>query len=267
MMALPAMAPAARAACPEMAEVARLAQAMLERRPVAPGPALGLADALCARDRLVAVLAQAFGDVVGHVVDVRFGAGQSLRGAVFFGTLREVSGAELPAHFAAVPLVQPALLLRMRRDLDPRLRLDHMTLLRHVDAVIPYLALSDGVFAPGAPLGAERLLEINLGTRAGVVGEPVPVTGIGDHAERLGRLEIVLTRDGEAIAAGAPRRHPLDLLAWLVAELAREERYLRAEEHVALTGFLPARPAAPGMYRLTYSGLAAQPVAVSVTLQ
>lgn len=257
----------ARAACPEMAEVARLAQAMLERRPVPPGPALGLADAVCARERLVAVLSQAFGDVVGHVVDLRFGAGQALRGAVYFGTLREVSGAELPVQFGAVPLVQPALLLRMRRDLDPRLRLTHMTLLRHADAVIPFLALSDGVFEGGAAPEPARLLQINLGTRAGVVGDPVPVTGIGDYSERLGQLAVTLTRDGETVETGAPRRHPLDVLAWLVADLAREERYLRAEEHVAITGFLPAVPAAPGLWRLTYSGLTAQPVSVSVALR
>ena len=113
-----ALAPAAEAACPSVPEVALLVRAILDRVPApAPPTGLGMADALCARDRLIAVFDQSWGDQQGWKVAAGGAPGTPpVYGAVFFGTLRENSGAELPARFGTVPMVSAGLLLRIRDD-------------------------------------------------------------------------------------------------------------------------------------------------------
>jgi len=91
----------AAAACPDVPAVARLAQAMLDRRPPPPPFAgLTMAAGVCARERLAAVLAQPWGDRVGWKVGLtnataqaRFGVPHPVAGAIFHGTLRARSGA------------------------------------------------------------------------------------------------------------------------------------------------------------------------------
>ena len=91
----------ATAACPDVPSVARLAAAILERRePPAPPTGMTMTDALCARERLAAVLAQPWGDQVGWKVGLtnpaaqaRFGVPHPVAGAIFHGTIRERSGA------------------------------------------------------------------------------------------------------------------------------------------------------------------------------
>jgi hypothetical protein len=86
----------AAAACPTLPEAAGLAAAIIERRaPPAPQPGLGMADALCTRDRLVAFFAQPWGDEVGWKVGLTNPAAQQR-----FGTTGPVRRANLPRHAA-----------------------------------------------------------------------------------------------------------------------------------------------------------------------
>ena len=55
----------AHAACPDMRAMAPFAQAIIERRAPEPFRDLSLEDARCAQERLVAYLAQPWGDAVG----------------------------------------------------------------------------------------------------------------------------------------------------------------------------------------------------------
>lgn len=267
-----ALAPLPAAAeCPPVPEVARLAAAILDRRPPPPPRGdLSMADALCARDRLVAALAQPWGDPPGWKVAPGGPGGTPLAGALFFGTLRASSGAELPARFGIVPMLAPGLLLRIGADGIERAGDDHVALLRHVEAVSPFLDLPDLVHGPGAPWSPALRLSLNLGTRLGVVGEPMAAPATRDFARRLGSVQVALA-DGtgplvQGRGDGGPG-HPLDALAWLVRQLAAEGRVLRAGEVVAITGLAPPVPAVPGDFAATFTGLGPQPARVELRLR
>jgi 2-keto-4-pentenoate hydratase len=237
-----------------------------------------MADALCARDRLVAVLAQPWGDQVGWKVGLtnpaaqqRFGVPHPVAGAIFHGTLREGSGAELPVGFGIAPAVESDLLVRIRDEGINEAGEDPVALLRHVEAVIPFIELPDLVHAGGnLPWSGPLLVSINVGARLGVLGEPIPAEATPAFAARLAAMTVTL-RHGDREVSRAPGTallgHPLNALAWLVRDLKAQGRRLRGGEYVSLGGFSPALPAAAGAWTATYDGLAAQPVSVTVRLR
>jgi 2-keto-4-pentenoate hydratase len=263
----------AAAACPPVPEVAQLAAAILDRRPAPPPPAaLSPADASCARDRLVAVLAQPWGDQLGWKVAP---GTPPLAGALLHATLRLRAGETfaagtapaLPVGFGIVPQVAAGLVLRIRADGIETAGAEHLALLRHVEAVFPFLDLTDRVHPPGIAMTPALALSLNLGSRLGVLGEAVPAEPSADFARALGAMAVTLSAAGQEVARGGAGGHPLDALAWLVGDLAAQGRRLRAGEHVAIAGLTPAVAAMPATWRASFAGLAAQPVAVDVRLQ
>ncbi len=241
----------ALAACPDIPTVARFAQALIERRVPEPFPDLTANDARCAQNRLVATLAQPWGDVEGCALAAE--ALPPLRGALFHATLRARSGATVAAQFGARPAVAPGVLLRIGRGGVERAA--PAGIAAHVAAASPYLALLDLAAMPGE---ADRTTRIagNLGLRLGVVGEALAITG-----GAIPGTAATLQADGSVLASldhlglAAPVR---DLLAGLARDLAAEGRALREGEHVALLA-APARVAPrPGeTWRLAITGLGA----------
>jgi 2-keto-4-pentenoate hydratase len=273
------LAAPARAACPDTAVIARLARSILDRQPAESlGPGMSLADGECARERMVALLAQPYGDPVGYKVGLtndaaqrRFGVPHPLRGTIFHGTLRERSGAELPARFGAVPVIESDLLVRVRDEGIATAGNDPVAILRHLDQVIPFIELPDLVFAPGQLLDAGNLLAINVGARLGVVGTPIAAEATPEFAARLGSMTVILATDERELSRApgtALLGHPLNVIPWLVQDLAKEGRRLRAGDYVSLGGFSPALPTEAGRtYTVRYEGLAAEPVSVTVRLR
>jgi 2-keto-4-pentenoate hydratase len=239
---------------------------------------MSLADGECARERMVALLAQPYGDPVGYKVGLtndaaqrRFGVPHPLRGTIFHGTLRERSGAELPARFGAVPVIESDLLVRVRDEGIATAGNDPVAILRHLDQVIPFIELPDLVFAQGQLLDAGNLLAINVGARLGVVGTPIAAEATPEFAARLGSMTVILATDERELSRApgtALLGHPLNVIPWLVQDLAKEGRRLRAGDYVSLGGFSPALPTEAGRtYTVRYEGLAAEPVSVTVRLR
>lgn len=234
LVALLAVAPAARAACPDVPTVARFARALIERQEPPPFAGLTEADARCAQERLVATLAQPWGDVVGHALAAD--AIPALRGALFHANLRAASGAVIGARFGARPAVAPGVLLRIGED-------------GRAEAAAPFLALLDLAAVP-EPGTAARIAG-NLGLRLGVVGTMVPVSDVGTLA-----TDAVLQADGSVVAS-LPRlglaAPPGVLLDGLRQGLGTP---LRPGEHVALlAAAAPLPPRAGESWRLAVPGL------------
>ncbi|WP_431282976.1 2-keto-4-pentenoate hydratase [Humitalea sp. 24SJ18S-53] len=275
-LALLAATPA-QAACPDMAAAARVAAALIAREPLtAPIAGLTPADAECFREGVVAHLAQPWGDVVGWKAGLtnpaaqrHFGVPHPLRGAIYHATIRARSGDEIPARFGSMPVVESDLLVRVRDDAINEAGSDPVAILRHLDQVIPFIELPDLAFAPGVPLDAAALIAINVGARLGVVGDAMPAEATTDFAGRLASMSVVLSQDGNE-RARAPGTvlmgHPLNVIPWLVQDLARVGRRLRAGEYISLGGFSPQIPSAAGVWRLRYEGLAATAPEVVVRL-
>ncbi len=149
-----------------MAQAARFARALLERQVPQTWPSG--TDPACAQQRLVAMLAQPWGDVEG--IAIAGDAVPPLRGALFHANFRERSGATIEAAYAARPAIAPALLLTIARDgvevaQDP---------LAHLESVAPFLLLLDLAAMPAGMDAAARQAG-NLGLRLGVVGDATPL--------------------------------------------------------------------------------------------
>jgi 2-keto-4-pentenoate hydratase len=276
MLACALLAPAAAgAACPDNEQVARMAEALTSGQPAQPFPGpLSMADAECARDRLVPLLAGRFGRVIGHKVGLadaeaqrRHGLHRPVRGALFESVLEQRSGVEIPLRPPLAGLaVEPDLLVRVRDEGINGAGRDHVAILRHLDQVIPFIELPRNPFSdlPDGP----GLVAGNVASRLGVVGAPIPVEATAEFAHRLGSM-VAVFGDGTREIARAPGTallgHPLDVVAWLVQDLARSGIRLRARDYISLGGFAPSMPAQAGRtFTLRYEGLAAAPVSLSV---
>jgi 2-keto-4-pentenoate hydratase len=261
-----ALAPEARAACPDNAAIARFAGQVLQRQSPTPFAALSPADGRCVQDKLIALFAQPLGDVVGFklgltnpAIQQRFGIDHPIRGSIFHATLRASSGAEIDARFAAVPVLEADMLVRIGMGGVETALNHHAALIRHIDQVIPFIELPDLVYAPDHRPSLGDLLAVNVGARLGVVGRPIAVTPSAEFAAALGRMSISLHQDGREVSrapSAAILGHPLNALAWIARDLAREGRPLREGDMISLGSFSPPQPVVAGqVWTARYEGL------------
>jgi 2-keto-4-pentenoate hydratase len=269
---------AANAACPTDAAVERFAETLLENR---PSPALtgmdSLADGFCAQAKLVPILQRHWGRPIGYKlgltsapVQARFGVPHPVRGTILesFTSLRD--GAEVPARFGAVPVIESDFLVRVRDAGLNQAGRDHLEILRHLDVVIPFIELADLSLSGG--FDGPNLLAINVGARLGVVGTPIPVEATQAFADRLANMVVTMTDDrGQERARSqgtAVLGHPLNAVAFLIEDLAKAGQRLEAGQVLSIAGFSPTLPLEAGRtYTVRYEGLAAQPVSVSVKVR
>ncbi len=273
-----ALATPALAACPDPTEIAAMAGALTSGRVAEPfAPPLSMADAECARDRLVPLLARSFGRPIGYKVGAageatqrRYGLTGPVWGVLFASATATRSGATLALTPALAGMsVEADLLVRVRDAGINTAGNDHVALLRHLDQVIPFIELPRaGVARVADGVG---LVAINVSSRLGVVGRPIPVQATADFAARLGSMVVTFHDNDRQIAreTGATLLgHPLNALAYLIQDLARQGKRLRAGDIVSLGGFAPSVPAVAGhRYEQRYEGLGAQTISVSVGIR
>jgi 2-keto-4-pentenoate hydratase len=261
-----AFMPGAQAACPDDAAIARFAGQILHRQSPTPFAALSPTDGRCVQEKLIAIFAQPLGDVVGFklgltnpAIQQRFGIDHPIRGAIFHATLRASSGAEIDARFAAVPVLEADMLVRIGMGGVETALNHHAALIRHIDQVIPFIELPDLVYAPDHRPSLGDLLAVNVGARLGVVGRPIAVTPSAEFAAALGRMSISLHQDGREVSrapSAAILGHPLNALAWIARDLAREGRPLREGDMISLGSFSPPQPVVAGqVWTARYEGL------------
>ncbi|MBR0670688.1 2-keto-4-pentenoate hydratase [Neoroseomonas soli] len=273
--ALLALPMAVQAACPETAAIERLAEALIANTPSPPLAGMtSLEDGFCAQEQLVEMLSAHWGRPVGYKagltsapVQQRFGVNHPVRGVLLESSISLRDGAEIPARFGAVPVIESDLLVRVRDDGINQAGRDHLAILRHLDAVIPYIELPDLVLSGG--FDGPQLLAINVGARLGVMGTPIPVEATQAFADRLAGMTVTMVDDRGQERARAPGTaalgHPLNVVAFLIEDLARAGRRLEAGQVLSVAGYSPTLPLEPGRtYTVRYEGLAAQPVGVSV---
>ena len=263
-----------QAACPPDAAVAAYAEGLVSGRPVEPFTGLDLEDAACARDKLIPLLAHAWGRPIGYkagatgqAVQQRYALPGPVWGVMFERTLSLQDGAEvvLTPQIAGIG-VEADLLVRVRDEGINTAGRDHVAILRHLDQVIPFIELPRG--GTTRPPDGPGLVAGNVSARLGVMGAPLAVPANAEFATRLGAMRVTFSDDGKAIAeaeGSALLGHPLNVIPWLVEDLARSGRSLKAGDIVSLGGFAASVPAQAGhSYTQRYAGLADHPVTVSV---
>jgi 2-keto-4-pentenoate hydratase len=273
-----AFAAPALADCPSDGAIDAFAKAILagQQSPMLTGMT-SLEDGFCAQDKLVAKLSAAWGRPVGYKVGLTappaqqmFGVNHPVRGVIFESTVAARDGAEIPAGFGPGPQAEADFILRVRDDGINAAGRDHLALLRHLDVAIPYLEL------PALPiagrLDAPNLLAMNVAARLGVLGAPIPVEATQEFADRLANMTVIFSDDTGREIARAPGRavlgHPLNVVAFLIEDLKKQGRALKAGDYLSVAGYSAPVPAEAGRtYTVRYEGLAAQPVAVSARIK
>ncbi|HWX49089.1 MAG TPA: hypothetical protein VNZ61_13600 [Roseomonas sp.] len=265
--------------CPEDAAMQALAASLLAKAPVeAFGRSLSLEDALCAQRKLVAAMEKQLGPTVGWKVGLtnaaaqkRFGVDHPLAGPIYQATVRAHSGETLPADFAAVPVVEADLIVRVKDEGINQAGDDHVAILKHLDQVVPFIELPDLALSDLKQMDGPNLLAIGVGARLGVVGDPITPEATEDFAKHLGSMSVRFATDQKELATApgtALLGHPLNVIPWLVKDLKARGTALKAGDLISLGGFSPALPAEAGRtYTVTYTGLLEKPVSVSVRLE
>jgi len=152
-------------------------------------------------------------------------------------------GTAVPLDYAARPLVEADLLVTIA-DAGINDATTPEEAARHVGEVIPFIELSDLVFAADQPVTVERVVAINVGATLGIVGTGRPMTP--ELAAALPEMVVAVSIDGQTqwrVPATALMGHPLQPLVWLAAELKAAGRSLQPGDVVSLGSF--ARPVMP----------------------
>ena len=270
---------AARAACPDDGAVRTFAASLLRNEAVQPvAQGMSLADGLCAQNKLAALMTRELGRPVGWKVGLtnaaaqaRFGTPHPLAGPIYEATVRARSGDTLPARFAAVPVIEADLIVRVRDAGINAAGTDHVAILRHLDQVVPFIEMPDLALAEMGKMDGPNLLAIGVGARLGVVGEAFEPPATAEFAERLGTMTVRFSDDRRELASApgtALLGHPLNVIPWLAGDLAARGTALKPGDLISLGGFSPALPTEAGRtYTVTYGGLRDTPISVSVSLR
>ncbi len=260
------------AACLSDAEVAALMAAYTARTPAANPEGLSDADGECTRAKVNAVLRSTMGQPVGYkagltnpAVQKRFNASAPVWGALYAEMLLK-EGVEVPAAFAARPLYEADLLVRVSSAAINAARTP-AEVMAAIDQVIPFIELPDLMVQAPPKLNGAAVAAINVGARLGVTGQPiaVPPPGAARQAlqDALRDMVTIVKADGAEVDRGKGSdvlEHPLNAVVWLVQDLPRHGIALRPGDVVSLGSFSKLLPPKAGLaVEVIYSGLPGNP--------
>lgn len=266
----------ARAACPDTEAIHRYVEDWHAKRPTKALPAATLADATCARDKIVQVLGSSLGRVAGYkagltakAIQERFNAEAPVSG-VLLEKMILPDGAKVPAAFGARGVWEADMLLVVKDEGINQAKTPEEAL-RHIAAMRPFIELPDLALAPGETLDGTQLAAINVGARLGVAGEEVPLQATPETVKLLADARIVVTDASGTILAentgAATLGNPLNVVVWLVEDLAKAGRKLSAGDLISVGSFMPLTPPKPGQgISVRYEGFPGTPQ-VSVTFE
>lgn len=265
---LAAASPAA-ATCPDQAAIdAYVADFRAARPSKGLGDKLALADAECARAKLVKALPPVLGDVVGYkagfineALQKRFEVPAPAYGVMFAKTMIR-SGERLPSKFGARPLYEADLVATVASPAlaDARTPLEA---LRHIGEIVPFIELPD-LSIEGNPLGT-ALIATNIAFRGGVTGKGVKAEATEAFLASLAQMTVVMTEDKSGKELGRVKAdvlmgNPVNAAMWLAQALKKDGIALKAGDLLSLGGFFPPAPTAPGTtITVKYLGLAGDP--------
>jgi 2-keto-4-pentenoate hydratase len=263
---------AATAACLSEAEVAALADAYQSRMPAANPQGLSPADGECSRSKFNRLLQAQMGEPVGYkagltnpAVQKRFNHGSPVWGALY-GPMMLANGSVVDAAFGARPLFEADLLVRVSSDAVNGAR-SPMEVLSAIDRVIPAVELPDLIVQAPAQLDGAAITAINVGARYFIqgLGIPVPATR-GERYQLLDALRemvVIVKVDGTEIDRGLGADvmgHPLNAVAWLAQDMARNGLSLKVGDLVSLGSFSRLHPPQAGQkVEVSFWGLPGTP--------
>ncbi len=257
---------AALAECPSSQEISRYVEQWKARQSVKALPVDDMKDAGCARDKIVEAIG---GTVVGYkaglttkAVQERFNAKAPVAGVLLEGMILK-DGASVPANYGARPVWEADMLLVVKDEGINQAKTPEEAL-RHLSAMRAFIELPDLMLAPSEKLDGTQLLAINVAARLGVAGPEVPLEAKPETIKALAETKIVATDASGATLAentgAAALGNPLNVVVWLVDELAKSGKKLSAGDLISVGSFTPLTPPKPGQeVTVRYEGLPGTP--------
>jgi 2-keto-4-pentenoate hydratase len=266
----------ALAACPGDAAIGQFVEDWQAKRPTRALPVASAQDAACARDKIVTALERSQGRIVGYkagltakAVQERFKADGPVSG-ILLEAMVMPDGESVPAAYGARPVWEADMLLLVK-DEGINTATTPEAALRHISGMRPFIELPDLALAPSETLDGTQLLAINVAARLGVAGAEVPLRADAEIVGLLATTRIVATDASGATLAestgAATLGNPLNVVVWLVQDLAKSGRALKAGDLISVGSFTPLTPPKPGQeVTVRYEGLPGPPK-VSVRFQ
>lgn len=212
--------------CPSDAEIDRYLADWRARQPTMPLAEGGtLDDALCAQAKIVERHMATLGEPVGYKAGLTsepsqqtFGVTEPVRGVLLEGMLLPDSS-EVPADFGARPRYEADMIVVVGdAAINQATTIEEVH--SHLTEIIPFIELPDLAVAEGETLDGVVLTAINVASRMGVVGDPVPVQRTPEFLQALADMNVSLVdQSGEVLqeASGAAiLGHPLNSVLWLI---------------------------------------------------
>jgi 2-keto-4-pentenoate hydratase len=229
------------------------------------------------QDNFVALLIPSHGKIVGYKagltnkeIQAKFQSDRPVSGVLLKKMLLE-NGAVVPVNFGTRPLLEGDLMVRVSSE-KINTATTPQEVLSAIDAVIPFLEMPDLVYAENVKLTASEIVAINVGTRLGILGQPIPVNNVEEWQEKIKKIDLVLfDSEGKQLAKGNSQAllgDPIKVILWLRDDLKARGKSLKKGDLLSLGSLTPAIPIKSAIaIRAQYSGLNSDPVEVTVKLE
>jgi 2-keto-4-pentenoate hydratase len=223
---------------PEMAQM--IAENYLAKEPL---PVLekgfSMDEALKAQATLVGLLKPKLGEVAGYKIGLITKEGQQRMGAsgpvhgTFLKKMLHYDNYETATNFGARPA--------MELDLGVIVKDDGINGAKSVEEAVAHLSyltcfieLVDTITATNQVMDGALLTALNVGARAGVIGDRVKMSA--EIAKALPEMRMWMTDETGKILADVPKLglQPLDNLPWLIADLKKAGTPLKAGDFISL---------------------------------
>lgn len=199
----------------------------------------------------------------------RFGTDQPVRGQLLERMLLP-NNAQVPADYGVRPVCEADLIVVVK-DAGINKAKTGLEVLEHLKEVVAFVELADSFLATNAPLDVRKLTATNVGARLGVLGERLRLKSNAETFHALGAMNVTI-KDENGADLGSGRganilSHPLHAVLWLIEDLARDGKKLKAGDLLSL-GSIKAFSAKPGQtVTADYRGLPGGSMKVSVRFQ
>jgi len=229
----------------------RARQAELEALPAGEKPD-ALADGYSIQERVIAARVADGATTIGYKIGATNAGARELLGLpdMFWGVLLSNMTTESPSEFAGADLyirvIEPEIALRFGAPLDGvKSPVTEADVIAACDAVLPAIEIVDTPFGAGwTKAGGASLIADDGAHGAWIMGKPVD----GATDMNLLDLAVTLTAGGETVREGKGGNvegGPFAATAWLVNELAKHGKSIKAGDYVTTGSTTPPYPAKP----------------------
>lgn len=259
----------ALAACIATSDLDRFVSDWRARTPTPAFSVRNLEEASCVREKLVQELAKTEGRVIGYkaaltgrAAQERFNSDGPISG-VLFESMIVPSGEVLPATIGGNPVFEADMLLVVK-DEGINAAKTPQQLLTHISGMRPFIEIPDLMLKKGEKLNAVQLIAMNAGGRIGVAGKETALIPTDETVKALADVKIVMTNGADEVTAegvgAANLGNPLNVILWLVKDLEKSGRKLKAGDLVSIGSFSPLFPVNPDQSVVVrYHGLPGTP--------